>query len=163
MRFCEYLRATVMLLGASSIALLVIAIGAIVREGSTLLMIVTLVWNALAVLIGMWLGRGAGAMESIRVLLSRSRPEPAFPVIEPGAVLLSRLWPVMTLALVAAIGSFWLESLPAVSAGYGLIWSLAWRKQPLAVEAIEDRDSVHFWIVRSPAMHQPKLVRVPAM
>jgi hypothetical protein len=163
MRFCEYLRTTVLLLGTSSIALLVIAIGAIVREGSTLLMLITLVWNVLAVLIGMWLGRRESAMEPIRVLLSRSRPEPAFPKIEPGAVLFSRLWPVLLFAVAAGVGSFWIASLPAVTAGYGLIWSLAWRKQPLAVEAIEERDAVHFWIVRSATFRQPKLVRVPAM
>lgn len=163
MRFCEYLRATILLLFTSSIALLVIAVGAIVREGSTPLMIVTVAWNAFAVACGMWLGRGEGAMASIRNLLSRSRPEPVFPKIEPRAVLLSRLWPVLAIAIGAGIGSLWLASLPAVTAGYGLIWSLAWRKQPLAVEAIEERDSVHFWIVRSPALRQPKLVRVPAM
>lgn len=163
MRFCDYLRTTVLLLGSSSIALLVIAIGASVREGSTLLMLVALGWNAVAVVIGMWLGRGQGAMESIRVLLSRSRSEPVFPKIEPGAVLFSRLWPVLVWAVIAGVGSFWIASLPAVTSGYGLIWSLAWRKQPLAVEAIEERDAVHFWIVRSATFHQPKLVRVPAM
>ncbi|MFY9470283.1 MAG: hypothetical protein WAP37_09240 [Solirubrobacterales bacterium] len=163
MRFCEYLRTTVLLLGTSSLALLVISIGAILREGSAVLLIFALSWIVISVLIGAWLGRGAGAMESIGVLLSRSRPEPVFPKIEPGAVLISRLWPVLAIAVVAGLASLWIPTIAIVTAGYGLIWSLAWRKQALAVEAIEDRDSVHFWIVRTSALKQPKLVRVPGM
>jgi hypothetical protein len=31
------------------------------------------------------------------------------------------------------------------------------------VLAIEERDAVHFWIVRSSPIKPPKLVRVPAM
>lgn len=163
MRFCDYLRATVMLLSVSAITLLAIAIAAIVREDNGPLLVLTAIWNAVSVAIGLWIGRGAQPMESIRVLLSRSRPEPVFPKIEPGVVLLSRLWPVLALVVVAAVGSVLMASLPAVTAGYGLIWALAWRKQAGAVEAIEERDAVHFWIVRSGAFSRPKLVRVPAM
>lgn len=163
MRFCEYLRTTVMLLATTSIALLVIAISAIVRESSSVLLIFTIVWTVASVAIGMWIGRGGAAMESIRVMLSRSRPEPVFPKIEPGAVLITRLWPVLVIALAAAIASIWFPSLAIATSGYGLIWALSWRKQALAVEAIEERDAVHFWIVRTPVFSRPKLVRVPAM
>lgn len=163
MRFCEYLRTTVMLLATTSIALLVIAISAIVRESSSVLLIFTVVWTVASVAIGMWIGRAGAAMESIRVMLSRSRPEPVFPKIEPGAVLVTRLWPVLVIALAAAIASIWFPSLAIATSGYGLIWSLSWRKQALAVEAIEERDAVHFWIVRTPVFSRPKLVRVPAM
>ena len=152
-----------MLLATTSIALLLIAIGAITRESSSVLLIFTVVWTIAAVAIGMWIGRGGAAMESIRVLLSRSRPEPVFPRIEPGAVLLSRLWPVLLIALAAAVASIWFPSPSIAVSGYGLIWSLSWRRQALAVEAIEDRDSVHFWIVRTSVFSRPKLVRVPAM
>lgn len=163
MRFSEYLRTTVMLLATTAIALLLIAISAIVRESSGVLLVFTMGWTIVSVLIGLWIGRGAGAMESIRVLLSRSRPEPVFPLIEPGAVLLTRLWPVLLIAVAAAVASIWFPSPAIAASGYGLIWSLSWRKQALAVEAIEERDAVHFWIVRTSAFSRPKLVRVPAM
>ncbi|MFY9488136.1 MAG: hypothetical protein WAP35_05515 [Solirubrobacterales bacterium] len=163
MRFSEYLRTTVLLLGATALGLLVISVGAIMREGDAVLLIFTLVWIVASVAIGAWLGRGSSGMESIRTLLSRSRPEPVFPKIEPGAVLMSRLWPVLAIAVIAGIGSMWIPTIAIVTAGYGLIWSLAWRKQALAVEAIEERDSVHFWIVKTSVLTQPKLVRVPGM
>ena len=118
-----------MLLATTSIALLVIAISAIVRESSSVLLIFTLAWTIVSVSIGLWIGRDGAAMESIRVMLSRSRPEPVFPKIEPGAVLITRLWPVLVIALAAAIASIWFPSLAIATSGYGLIWSLSWRKQ----------------------------------
>ncbi|MBI5309582.1 MAG: hypothetical protein HZB14_00935 [Actinobacteria bacterium] len=163
MRFSEYLRTTVLLLSSTSIALLLIAILAIVRESSGVLLVFTIVWIVASVAIGLWIGRGGAAMESIRALLSRSRPEPVFPRIEPGAVLLTRLWPVLLIALAAAVASIWFPSLAIATSGYGLIWALSWRKQALAVEAIEERDAVHFWLVRGSVFSRPKLVRVPAM
>lgn len=163
MRFSEYLRTTVTLLATTAVALLLIAISSIAREGGSALLVFTLIWILASVAIGAWLGRGGGAMESIGVLLSRSRPEPVFPRIEPGAVLITRLWPVLLIAVIAAVASIWFPSPAIAASGYGLIWSLSWRKQALAVEAIEERDAVHFWIVRTSAFSKPKLVRVPAM
>lgn len=163
MRFSEYLRTTVLLVGTTGLALLLIAAGAILRDGNLLLLVFTAGWTLVSVLTGLWLGRRGDALESIRTLLSRSRPEPVFPMIAPGAVLLGRLWPILVIALVSVVGSLWLPSLPIVGGGYGLIWSLAWRKQALAVEAIEERDAVHFWVVRTAIFKQIKIVRVPAM
>ena len=163
MRYSEYLRTSVLLLGTSSVALLFVSAGAIQREHSTLLLVFGSAWLIIATLIGIWLGRSNQVMESIRDLLSRSRPEPIFPKIEPATILFTRLWPVLVIAIAAAVASIWFPQLAVAAAGYGLLWSIAWRKQALAVEAIEERDAVHFWIVRTPLFKQPKLVRVPAM
>jgi hypothetical protein len=163
MRYSEYLRTSVLLLGTSSFALLVVAVGQIAREPSVLLLILGSVWIVIACLIGIWLGRGNQVMASIGTLLSRSRPEPIFPKIEPAAVLFTRLWPVLAIVLISAAAAVWLPQLAIAAAGYGLLWSIAWRKQALAVEAIEERDAVHFWIVRTAAFKHPKLVRVMAM
>lgn len=163
MRYSEYLRTSVLLIATTSVALIVVSAGAIAREQSDVLLVFAATWLALSTLIGLWLGRAEQVMESIRTLLSRSRPEPIFPKIEPTAILLSRLWPVLAIALLAAVVSLWFPQLAVAAAGYGLIWSIAWRKQALAVEAIEDRDSVHFWMVRTAFYKQPKLVRVTAI
>ncbi|MGH2906322.1 MAG: hypothetical protein ACRDKI_06075 [Solirubrobacterales bacterium] len=163
MRYTEYLRTSVLLLGTSSFALIVVSVGAIAREHSVLLLVFGAIWLVIACLIGTWLGHSDQVMESIRDLLSRSRPEPVFPKIEPAAVLFTRLWPVLAIAIISAIASLLFPQLAVAAAGYGLLWSLAWRKQALAVEAIEERDAVHFWIVRTKAFSKPKLVRVPAM
>jgi hypothetical protein len=163
MRYSEYLRTSVLLLGTSSIALLVVAAGAISRDGGEALLIFGATWIVIATLIGVWLGRADQVMESVGTLLSRSRPEPIFPRIEPATILFTRLWPVLVIAIGSAVASIWFPQLAIAAAGYGMLWSIAWRKQALAVEAIEDRDSVHFWIVRTAAFKQPELVRVSAM
>jgi hypothetical protein len=163
MRYSEYLRTSVLLLGTTSIALLVVSAEAVQRDGSISLVIFGAGWLCLATLIGVWMGRGSQVMDSIGTLLSRSRPEPIFPKIEAGAVLITRLWPVLVIAVVSAVVSLWFPQLAIAAAGYGLLWAIAWRKQAMAVEAIEERDAVHFWIVRTPPFKQPKLVRVPAM
>lgn len=163
MRYCDYLHACVLMIGSAALALILISAGSLLATGSRVLIVLSIAWFVICVLWGLWIGRGASVQESVRSLLSRSRPEPVFPKIEPPAVLLSRLWPVLAITLVAAITSYWFPQLAVATAGYGLLWALAWRKQSDAVLAIEERDAVHFWIVRSSPLGPPKLVRVPAM
>lgn len=163
MRYSDFLRASVLLLGSAAIALLIVAASALARDGSSRTAILGGIWITLAMLVGWWLGRKDQVMDSLATLLSRSRPEPVFPKIEPAAVLLGRLWPVLAIVIVAALLTVWFTQLAIAAAGYGLLWAIAWRKQAMAVEAIEDRDAVHFWIVRSSPWHPPKLVRVPSM
>jgi hypothetical protein len=50
-----------------------------------------------------------------------------------------------------------------VAVGYALLVALLWRKQSYAVEAIEQRDGVEFWVDRSSAFGPPSLVRVPGL
>lgn len=163
MRYCDYLHACVVLIASTALALIFISGGALWRDGGTFLVVFSVTWLSASILIGLWLGRDASVQEPLRVLLSRSRPEPIFPHIEPPVVLLSRLWPVLVIALLSAVTSYWFPQLAIAAAGYGIIWALAWRKQSDAVLAIEERDMVHFWIVRSSPFKPPKLVRVPAM
>lgn len=151
------------MIGSSALALGLISIESLTRYGSPTLFVVSGSWLVISVVTGLWLGSGPSVQESLRLLLSKSRPERIFPRIEPPAVLLSRLWPVLAITLVSAISSYWFPQLAVASAGYGLIWALAWRRQSDAVLAIEERDAVHFWIVRSSPFKPPKLVRVPAM
>jgi hypothetical protein len=163
MRYCDYLHTSVLLIGSSAFALLLISASAVLQDGGESLIVLSIVWLAICVLIGLWTGRGGAIQESVRALLSRSRPEPIFPAVEPPAVLLSRLWPVLAIVILSAISTYWFPQLAVAAAGYGIIWALAWRKQSDAVLAIEERDAVHFWIVRSSPFKPPKLVRVPAM
>lgn len=163
MRYCDYLHASVLMIGSSALALVLIGAGSLAAYESTWMIYVSIAWLVICVCWGLWSGRGASVQESVRTLLSKSRPEPIFPKIEPPAVLLSRLWPVLAITLVSAISSYWFPQLAIVSAGYGLLWAVAWRRQADAVLAIEERDAVHFWIVKSSPLHPPKLVRVPAM
>ncbi|MFT4050465.1 MAG: hypothetical protein QM648_11610 [Solirubrobacterales bacterium] len=163
MRYCDYLHSCILMIGSAALALLLVSAGSLAWYGSTLMIVLSISWIVICVGCGLWLGRGGEVQDAVRELLSRSRPEPIFPHIEPSAVLLSRLWPVLVITVVAAISSYWFPQLAVAAAGYGLLWALAWRKQSDAVLAIEERDLVHFWIVRSSPTRPPKLVRVPAM
>lgn len=163
MRYCDYLHGCVVLVGSAAAALILIAAASLAWFAGTTLIICSIAWLVICVLWGLWLGRADAVQEPVRQLLSHSRPEPIFPQIEPAAVLLGRLWPVLAITLVAAISTYWIPHLCVAAAGYGVLWALAWRKQSGAVLAIEERDLVHFWIVKSPSMRPPKLVRVPAM
>lgn len=163
MRYCDYLHSSVLMIGSSAVALIVISAGSLARDGGMTLIILSIAWLAICVVVGLWQGSSESAQDSVRVLLSRSRPEPIFPKIEPPAVLLSRLWPVLAITIVAAFSAYWFPQFAVAAAGYGLLWALAWRRQSDAVLAIEERDTVHFWIVRSSPFAPPKLVRVPAM
>jgi hypothetical protein len=50
---------------------------------------------------------------------------------------------------------------PAIAAGFALIWALYWRRQDGAVTAIEERDGVAFFVERT-APHKPmQLLRTP--
>lgn len=163
MRYCDYLHSSVLMIGSSAVALILISAGSLARDGSMTLIVLSIAWLAICVVVGLWQGSGQSVQDSVRRLLSKSRPEPIFPKIEPPAVLLSRLWPVLAITIVAAFSAYWFPQFAVAAAGYGLLWSLAWRRQSDAVLAIEERDTVHFWIVRSSPFAPPKLVRVPAM
>lgn len=163
MRYCDYLHSCVLLIGSAALALLLVSAGSLAVFAGALTIWLSVGWIGICIAWGLWIGRADAIQESVRTLLSKSRPEPIFPRIDPPAVLLGRLWPVLAITLVAAVSSYWFPQLAIAAAGYGLLWSLAWRKQSDAVLAVEERDLVHFWIVRSSPLRPPKLVRVPAM
>ena len=125
--------------------------------------------SSLARLLGLALGCGGGLRKAARSLLHRAgllagaRRATALPEQEPGTVLFNRLWPLALLAVVAGALGFFFPPVPAVAVGYALLVALLWRKQSAAVEAIEGRDGVEFWIDRSSAFGPPQLVRVPGL
>ena len=51
--------------------------------------------------------------------------------------------------------------MPAVAAGFAIIWALAWRRQASAVTAIEERDGAGFYVERTSPLQPIKLVRTP--
>ena len=51
--------------------------------------------------------------------------------------------------------------MPAVAAGFAIIWALAWRRQSSAVTAIEERDGARFYVERTSPLKPIRLVRTP--
>jgi hypothetical protein len=83
------------------------------------------------------------------------------PEVEPGRILITRLWALAALTVAGGAVAFVLPQVPAVGAGYALIGALAWRRQSSAVLAIEQRDGVQFYVEPTGPFEPTKLLRVP--
>ena len=74
-----------------------------------------------------------------------------------------RLWPIGAFALlVGGAGWIW-PQVAAIGAGYAILIALAWRGRERAVEAIEERDGVRFYVEPSSAFKPVRLVRTPGL
>ena len=83
------------------------------------------------------------------------------PEVHPARILLNRLWPLL-IATVGAGGFVLLApQVPAMAAGFPVIWALAWRRQEKAVQAIEERDGVRFFIEKTSPIKPIQLIRTP--
>jgi hypothetical protein len=162
-RFRDLLRTSVLLFGGAATALAVVSVVGAARADTNTLVYVAAVWWCLATLAGLWLGARPDTTTAIAKLLADSRQANALPELEPGTVLFNRLWPLIVLALASAVIGFFFPQVPAVATGYCLLVALLWRNQSRAVEAIEGRDGIEFWLDRSSPFGGPKLLRLPGL
>ena len=163
MRFRDLLRVSVVLFGGAATALALVSVVGAARADSNTLVYVAAVWWCLATLAGLWLGRGLTTTSGIAGLLASARQTNALPDLEPGTVLFNRLWPLIVLAVASAVIGFFFPQVPTIATGYCLLVALLWRKQSRAVEAIEGRDGVEFWLDRTSPFGGPQLLRLPGM
>ena len=163
MRFRDFLRVAVLLFGGAATALAVVSVLGVAREEANTLVYVAAAWWCLATLAGFWLGRRPMATPGIAGLLASARRTNTLPELEPGSVMFNRLWPLVVLAIASAVIGFFLPQVPAIATGYCLLVALLWRRQAAAVEAIEGRDGVEFWLDRTSPFAGPKLLRLPGL
>ena len=97
----------------------------------------------------------------IERLLANARATNTLPEVEPGAVMFNRLWPLAVVTMACGAVAFLIPQMPAIAAGYAHRVALTWRKQAAAVQAVEDRDGVRFYLDRSSPFGEPKLLRTP--
>jgi hypothetical protein len=162
-RFRDFLRVAVLLFGGAATALAVVSVVGAARSETNTLVYVAAIWWCLATLTGLWVGRRMAATSGIAGLLAEARQASALPELEPGTVLFNRLWPLIVLALASAVIGFFFPQVPAVATGYCLLVALLWRKQSRAVEAVEGRDGVEFWLDKTSPFGRPQLVRLPGL
>jgi hypothetical protein len=162
-RFRDLLRVSVVLFGGAATALALVSVVGAARADTNTLVYVAAIWWCLATLAGLWLGRRLDTTTGIAGLLADARQTNALPELEPGTVLVNRLWPLIVLALASAVAGFFFPQVPAVATGYCLLVALLWRKQSRAVEAIEGRDGVEFWLDKTSPFGGPQLLRLPGM
>jgi hypothetical protein len=162
-RFRDLLRVSVLLFGGTATALAVVSVVGAADQETNTLVYVAAIWWCVATLAGLWLGRRPMAMPGIANLLAEARRANTLPELEPGTVMFNRLWPLIVLAIVSAVVGFFFPQVPAIATGYCLLVALLWRRQSAAVEAIEGRDGVEFWLEKSSPFGRPRLLRLPGL
>ena len=161
MRFPDFLRTSVLLFAGAATALAAVAIAGAAAKDDRTLVYVALGWWALAAAGGLWLGRRAEVTEGIGRALAGARTQSALPELEPGAILFNRLWALAVFTVGSGAVAFLIPQVPGIAAGYVIAAALAWRKQSAAVEAIEGRDGVRFYVEHTSPFRPTQLIRTP--
>ena len=161
MRFRDLLRVSVLLFGGTATALAVVSVVGAAGEDTNTLVYVGAVWWCVASLVGLWLGRRPATTPGIATLLADARLTNTLPELEPGTVLFNRLWSFGLVTVIAGGVAFLFPQVPAIWTGFTLMVGLAWRKQPAAVLAIEERDGVRFYVERVSPFKPTRLLRTP--
>ena len=151
MRFSEFLRTTVALIcGASASLLAVVSLAGASNTGNDLVVPVAAGWWLAAAALGAWIGRRPATSQPIAALLASARTQPGLPGCHPGRAMINRLWPLLVCTIGATAIAFALPQVPAIAAGFAIIWSLGWRRQASAVTAVEERDGARFYSSTTP-------------
>jgi len=161
MRFTDFLRTAVLLFGASATVLAAVTIAGAASQGKDTLVYFSLGWWLVATMAGVFIGRRAHVTDGIARVLAGARSTPVLPEVEPGRILITRLWALAALTVAGGAVAFLIPQVPAVGAGYALLGALGWRRQSSAVLAIEQRDGVQFYVEPTGPFEPTKLLRVP--
>ncbi len=159
MRFTELLRTTVVLCAAAATLLAAVTVAGANEKGDVLLVPVTAGWWVIAAIAGVSIGRRNATSRQIAILLATARTQAMLPEINPGRIVLNRLWPIIVCTIGAGAVAFVYPQVPAIATGFAIIWALAWRRQSAAVTAIEERDGARFYVEHTSPLRPIKLVR----
>jgi hypothetical protein len=151
----------VLLFGAAATACAIVAIAGARANDDNSVLYLAMGWWGVAAVLGLWLGRRRATTEGIAKLLADARTTPMLPELEPGTVLFNRLWAFFIVTVIAGALAFLFPQVPAIWTGFTLMVGLAWRKQPSAVLAIEERDGVRFYVERVSPFKPTRLLRTP--
>lgn len=161
MRFPEFLRTCVLLFAGAATALAVVTIAGAQAKDDRTLIYISVGWWALAAVAGLWLGRRPEVTQGIGRLLAGARTQAALPELEPGAVLFNRLWALALFTIGSGGVAFLIPQVPGIATGYVITAALGWRKQSGAVEAVEGRDGVRFYVEQTSPLKPTRLIRTP--
>ena len=161
MRFTDFLRTAVLLFAASATVLAAVTVAGAASAGKDTLVYFSLGWWLVATVGGIFIGRRMRVTDGIARLLAGARSTPMLPEVEPGRILVTRLWALAALTVAGGAVAFLIPQVPAVGAGYALLGALGWRRQSSAVLAIEQRDGVQFYVEPTGPFEPAKLLRVP--
>ncbi len=163
MPYTELLRFTVIVTAAEATILGAISAISVGGNPSPTTAIVALAWWAIALILGFWLGRPERAREDMRTPLAKAKMATSLPQESPARVAIQRLWPIALTAVIAGGLGLFFPGVAIIGTGYALIVSLSWHTREAAVQAIEERDGVRFFVVPTGAFSPVKLVRTPGL
>jgi hypothetical protein len=160
-RFVDFLRTTVLLSAGAATALAAVTVLASSTSSNNSLILFAVGWWVIASGIGLRIGRRAQTNPPIARLLASAKTSTSLPEHHPSAILVNRLWPLLLFTLLSGGLAFLAPQIPAIAAGFAIIWALAWRRQDAAVVAIEERDGASFYVRRTSPIRPMELVRTP--
>ena len=163
MRFADFLKSTVVLSAGAATALATMTVLVAGADADATLVFVLAAWWTIALGVGAWLGRRAETSPPIARLLAGARHSSTLPEQRPAAMLLNRLWPLLASTILALALALVAPQIPGIAAGFAMAWALAWRRQDAAVQAIEERDGVAFYLESTSAVKPIQLVRTPGL
>jgi hypothetical protein len=163
MQFKDLLRGTVFLIAIEATALAAIAGVTINAAGDDALAAMSLGWWLIAIIGGVWLGRPSRTRRALAGPLAAAKTTTQLPSESPARIALARLWPIGLFAILAGAMGPLLPQVPAIATGFALGVAAAWRNREAAVEAVEERDGVVFYVENGSAFDPIKLVRTPGL
>jgi hypothetical protein len=161
LRFPDFLRTSVLLFGGAATALAIVSIAGARADDNVTLLYLAVGWWLVAALGGMWVGRHPELNAGFRNLLADARTSPNLPEQRPGSIIVNRLWVLGLFTILTGSVAFLLPQIPAIACGFLIGIGLLWRRQSAAVEAIEGRDGVRFYVEPVSPFQPLKLVRTP--
>ena len=120
-------------------------------------------WWALAIAIGLWLGRAERARAALADPLAKARTVTSLPAESPASIAIGRLWPMAFFTVVVGAAGAFAPQVPAIATGFTLMVATAWRNREGAVTAIEERDGVCFYVEPGSPFEPIKLIRTPGL
>jgi hypothetical protein len=160
-RFSDFLKTTVLASAGSATLLAAVTALTAERDLDALVISVSAGWWIVATVLGLMLGRRADTSPPIARLLADARAQTMLPEQRPAQTLINRLWPLFVMTLAAGILGLFIPQVSGLAAGFAIVWALAWRRQHLAVAAIEERDAARFYIERTSPFAPMQLIRTP--
>ena len=159
MRFGEFLRTAVLLSAGSATALAAVTVLSASQESNPVVVLVSVGWWTLASVLGVRLE--PRAHDAIARLMATARAQTTLPDLRPALTLVNRLWLLFAVTLVAGVVGIFMPQVSSVAAGFALMVALAWRRQNIAVLAVEQRDAARFYVDRTSPLQPIRLIRTP--
>jgi hypothetical protein len=158
-RFGEFLRTAVLLSAGSATALAAITVLSASQELDPVVVFVSVGWWTLASVLGIRLE--PRAHDQIARLMAEARAQTTLPDLRPALTVVNRLWLLFVVTVAAGALGVFIPQVSSAAAGFALMVALAWRRQNIAVLAVEQRDAARFYVDRTSPLQPIRLIRTP--